>query len=234
VYLLAIDSGAFGSVVSIKLNSGQIFTEKDYADRTSEGTLEYLLKACLKSADIDVKQKPEAILFVSGPGSYTALRISLAFAQGLSAGWACTISAASRPELAYIFLTHLVDFEDLKQAYFAYPLGRGKFSITQVINYQIISFNVLDTLKHGEITTQKYAPFFLFTEDSKLKLIKSIKDKLFSEIDFNVTQELFKQYFYPISNFKKYQPDDAGQITPYYGLEYAPLTLEQQKMHIRT
>ena len=91
--ILAIDTSRFETRVGLKL--GSTFIEKICAEkmRASQELLS-LIKGILEEGDLAISQV-DAIGVVTGPGSFTGVRIGIAVAQGLSASTSTPVVGVS-------------------------------------------------------------------------------------------------------------------------------------------
>ncbi len=99
--LLAIDTcGPAGSVAlgRVANRSVEILGQKELAGRTYSATLVAAIQELLEQAKVSLRQL-RAIVVVSGPGSFTGVRVGLSAAKGLAEGAGLPVAAVSRLEV---------------------------------------------------------------------------------------------------------------------------------------
>jgi tRNA threonylcarbamoyladenosine biosynthesis protein TsaB len=99
--LLGIDTcGPVGSVALGRLNAGgvEILGQKELAGRTYSATLVAAIEELLEEAKTSLRQIL-AVVVVSGPGSFTGVRVGLSAAKGMAEGAGLPIAAVSRLEV---------------------------------------------------------------------------------------------------------------------------------------
>jgi len=99
--LLGIDTcGPLGTVALGRLNRGsvEILGQIELAGRTYSAALVAAIKELLEQAGFSLRQI-RAIVVVSGPGSFTGVRVGLSAAKGLAEGAGLPVAAVSRLEV---------------------------------------------------------------------------------------------------------------------------------------
>ncbi len=96
--LIAIDT-SFKACRCIVFYNGQIFSQEiGYILRGQDAELPLLLDRCLKDAGADISEF-DAIAVVNGPGSFTGIRVGMAYAKGIAIALNCPVITLSSLEI---------------------------------------------------------------------------------------------------------------------------------------